>query len=131
MINIIFNKYSIIYLTGFYVIPGIIGIFLLSIFENWLINSALLPLIFYYAAPRAAVYFEQTRVTISEDFSDIAEALYVKYYNIILAGFLSGYASKLIDNWINSGIITISWFTLNFLVITALMVLIFKNDIFE
>lgn len=131
MINIIFNKYSIIYLSGFYIISGIIGIFLLSFFDNWIINSALLPVIFYYSAPRTAVYFEQTRVTISEDYRDIAEALYVKYYNIILAGFFSGYAAKLIDNCFVTGTITVFWFILNLIIIAVLTVLTFKNDIFE
>ena len=131
MINKVYNKYSMIYLAAFYIISGFIGIIILSVFENWIINSALIPLILFYAGPRLAVYFEQTRVTISEDYKDIAEALYAKYYHHILAGFFSGFAAKLIDNWIESGNITFYWFILNFIIITALTVITLRNDIFE
>lgn len=131
IITIIYNKYSIFYLAGFYLISALTGVIILTVFENWVINSALLPIILYYSGPRLAVYFEQTRVTISEDYKDIAEALYSKYYNYLLTGFFSGYASKLIYNWVNSGIIDFYWFILNFSIITALTVLTFRNDIFE
>ena len=131
MINRIFNKYSLVYLAGFYLISSLIAIFILSIFENWIINSALLPIILYYSCPRLAVYFEQTRVTISENYKDIAESLYSKYYSYILSGFFSGFATKLIDNWINLGFIDFYWFILNFIIISALTVLTFRNDIFE
>jgi len=131
MINKIFNKYSLIYLFGFYMISGFLSIIILSVFENRIINSALVPVILYYSGPRLAIYFEQTRVTISEDYKDIAEALYSKYYNYILAGFFSGYASKLIDNWINFGVIDFYWFIFNFIIISGFTVLTLRNDIFE
>lgn len=131
MINTIYYKYSIFYLAGFYVISGLIGISLLSLFENWIINSALIPLILFYSAPRLAVYFEQTRVTISENYKDIAEALYTKYYNYILTGFSAGYASKLIENCFNNNFISFIWFIINFIIITIIMILALRNDIFE
>lgn len=131
MLNTIYYKYSMLYLSGFYLLSGLTAILLLSLFENWLINSALFPLILFYSAPRLAVYFEQTRVTISEDYRDIAEALYTKYYNYILTGFFSGYATKLIDNWITGGYISFYWFIINFIIILSLTVLCFRNDIFE
>ncbi len=131
MINTIYNKYSMFYLTVFYIISGFIGILILSIFQNWIINSALLPVILYYSCPRIAIYFEQTRVTISENYKDIAEALFAKYYHYILAGFFSGYATKLISNWINAGIVDFYWFIINCIIIMALTVLTLRNDIFE
>ncbi len=131
MINIIYNKYSMFYLAGFYLFSGLIGILILSIFQNWIINSALLPVIFYYSAPRLAIYFEQTRVTISENYKDMAEALFAKYYNYILTGFFSGYATKLISNWINLGIVDFYWFIINCIIIIVLAVLTLRNDIFE
>ncbi len=131
MLNIIYNKYSMLYLAGFFIISCFAGIIILSVFENWIINSAMLPLILFYSVPRVAVYFEQTRVTISEDYKDIAEALYSKYYNYILIGFFSGYTAKLIDNWINADVINFYWFIINFAIITAITVLTFRKDIFE
>ena len=131
MLNVIYNKYSMLYLTLSFFISGFTGILILSVFSNWIINSALLPLILFYSGPRLAVYFEQTRVTISEDYKDIAEALYSKYYNCILIGFFSGYATKLIDNWINVSEITFYWFIVNFVIISAITVLTLRNDIFE
>lgn len=131
MLSTIYYKYSIMYLAGSYFISAFIGILLLSIFENLVINSALIPVILYYSAPRLAVYFEQTRVTISENYKDIAEALYSKYYNYILSGFSAGYASKLIDNCFNTGIISFYWFIINFVIITIIVVFSLRNDIFE
>ncbi len=131
MVNTIYSKYSIFYLAGFYLISGFIGIFILTLFENWIINSALLPFILFYTAPRLAVYFEQTRVTISENYKDIAEALYTKYYNYILSGFSAGYASKLIENCFSNGFISFTWFIINFIIVTAIVILALRNDIFE
>ncbi len=131
MLSIIYNKYSMLYLSVFFVISGFTAILLLSVFDNRVINSALFPLILYYAGPRLAVYFEQTRVTISEDYKDIAEALYSKYYSFILVGFFAGYATKLIDNWLSINIIDFYWFIINFFIITAITVLTLRNDIFD
>jgi hypothetical protein len=131
MLSQIYSRYSMFYLAGFFIISGFTGILVLTVFENWIINSALLPLILYYSGPRLAVYFEQTRVTISEDYQDIAQALYAKYYNYALVGFFSGYATKLIDNWISSGVIQFYWFIINFIIITAITVLTLRNDVFE
>lgn len=131
MIQKIYNKYSILTLAGLYILSGFTGILILLIFQNWIINSALLPLILYISGPRLAVYFEQTRVTLSEDYKDILELIYIKYNDYILTGFFSGYAAQLIDNWINSGIINFYWFILNFSIITGLTVITFRNNIFE
>jgi len=131
MINTVYYRYSFLYLSGFYLLSCFAGILILSIFENWIINSALFPFILFTSAPRLAVYFEQTRVTISENYKDIAEALYSKYYNYIVSGFSAGYASKLIDNWINTEYISFYWFIINFIIITVITVLSFRNDIFE
>lgn len=131
MINTIYYRYSIVYLAGFYLISGLTGIFILSFFENWIINSALIPFILFYSAPKLAVYFEQTRVTISENYKDIAEALYSKYYNYIVSGFSAGYASKLIENCFINGYISFVWFILNFIIISIIVILALRNDIFE
>jgi len=131
MLKKIYSRYSLMYLIGFYFLSGFAGIFLLSIFENWVINSAILPFILYLSGPRLAIYFEQTRVTISEDYRDIAETLYAKHYHYILTGFFSGYTSRLIYNWINLGIIDFYWFILNASIITAITVLTLRNDIFD
>jgi hypothetical protein len=77
------------------------------------------------------MYFEQTRVTISEDYRDFLQLIYTKYYNFILTGFFSGFAAQLIDNWVNKKIINFYWFIINFLIITGLTVIIYNNDIFE
>ena len=131
MISKIYNKYSVLYLIVFFIISSLTGILILAIFENMVINSAILPFICYFFGPRLAVYFEQTRVTISEDNKDIAQALYSKYYNIILIGFFCGFATKLIDNWINLEVIGFYWFIVNFVIISALTVITLRNDIFE
>lgn len=131
MLSVIYNKYSMLYLFLFFLGSAFIGIIILSVFSNWIIDSALLPLILYFSGPRLAVYFEQTRVTISEDYKDIAEALYSKHYSYIMTGFFTGYASKLIDNWITNGEISFYWFIINFMIITAITVMTFRNDIFE
>jgi hypothetical protein len=131
MLQKIYSKYSILTLLALYLLSGFTGVLILMIFQNWIINSALLPLILYISGPRLAVYFEQTRVTISEDYKDILELIYIKYKDFIITGFFSGYAAQLIDNWINSGIITFFWFVLNFGIITGLTVITFKNSIFE
>jgi len=131
MLKIIYTKYSILHLSVLYLLSGLIAIILLYIFKSWVFNSAIFPVILYFSGPRLAVYFEQTRVIISEDYKDIAEALYVKYYSFILTGFFSGYAVKLIDNWINNGIIDFYWFILNFIILIIISILTLRNEIFE
>jgi len=127
----IYNRFSILILLGLYSLSGLISIMILSILDYWIINSAFLPIVVYIIGPRIAVYFEQTRVTISNDYHDIFQILYIKYYNYILTGFFSGFSTQLIDNWINKNIISFYWFLLNFIIITGLTVITFRNDIFE
>lgn len=127
----IYNRFSVFILTGLYSLSGLVSIMILSIFENWIINSALLPIIVYMVGPRLAIYFEQTRVMISDDYHYLFQTLYTKYYNYILAGFFAGFSTQLIDNWINKNIISFYWFLLNFAIITGLLVITFRNDIFE
>ena len=127
----IYNRYSLFILSGLFILSALTGVIILSIFENWIFNSALLPLIFFITAPRLAVYFEQTRVTISDNYHDIIEIIYTKYYNYILAGFFAGFSTQLIDNWINKNLISFFWFIINFFIITGITVLTLRNDIFE
>ena len=130
MIKILMNKYTFIYFIIFFLLSYFIAFCLLTNFKNLFINSALLPLILYFAVPRAAVYFEKTKVIIPEKMTDIIEALFLKYYNCILIGFLSGYSVKLINNWFFLQILPFYWFIINFSVILALTVLTLKKDIY-
>lgn len=127
----IYSKYSLVYLFLFYIVSGFISIIILSLFENWLINSALLPLILFFSIPKIALYFEQTRVTISEDYKDIIESLITKYHTYMLFGFFSGYSSKLINNWVNLGFIPFYWLFINLVIITGISILILRKDIFD
>lgn len=131
MINKIFHNNSYFFIFLFFIISCFTGILLLSVFNNWIINSALLPVIFFYSFPRIAFYFEKTRVTISKDYKEILEIIYTKYYIFILIGFYSGYVVKLIDNWNNSLITDFFWFTFNITIITGLTVVTLRNYIFD
>ena len=131
MIKVLFDKYSFFYFIIFFLVAYFISFFLLTNFQDLIINSALLPLILYFVVPRAAAYFEQTKVIISENIMDIIEALFLKYYNCILIGFFSGYSVKLTDNWLFLKIISDYWFIFNFFVILVLTVLTLKKDIYD
>ena len=131
MILELMNKYTFFYFIIFFLISYFISFGLLTNFKNLIINSAILPLIIYFVVPRVAIYFEQTKVTISENAIDIIEALFLKYCNCILIGFLSGYSVKLIDNWFFLKILPFYWFIFNFFVILFLTVLTLKKDIYE
>jgi len=130
MLKIFFNKYSFFYFAIFFLVSFLIAFFLLTNFKNLIINSAILPLMLYFIIPRVAIYFEQTKVTISENKIDIIEALFLKYYNCTLIGFLSGYSVKLIDNWFFLKIFPFYWFIFNFFVILVLTVLTLQKDIY-
>ena len=131
MIKVLFDKYSFFYFIIFFLVSYLISFFLLTNFQDLIINSALLPLILYFVVPRVAVYFEQTKVIISENMMDIIEALFLKYYNCILIGFFSGYSVKLVDNWFFLKIISDYWFIFNFLIILGLTALTLKKDIYD
>jgi len=131
MLKKITSNYPLLRLTGIILFSAFIAIIILSIFSNWLINSAIIPVIVYFAGPKLAVYFEETRVTISNNFADIAETVYSRYYRYIMSGFLAGFGTKLIDNWINVGAISFYWFLLNFVINTLLLLFILRDDIFE
>ena len=131
MIKKITSNYPIIRLTGIVLLSAFIAIIILSIFSNWIINSAIIPIIIYFAGPKLAVYFEETRVTISNNYADILETIYSRYYRYIMAGFLAGFGTKLIDNWINIGTISFIWFLINFSINTLLLLFILRDDIFE
>lgn len=131
MLKKISSNYPLLRLTGIFLISAFIAIIILSIFSNWVVNSAIIPVLVYIAGPKLAVYYEETRVTISNNYMDILETVYSRYYRYIMAGFLSGFGTKLIDNWINVGAISFYWFIINFFINTALLILIFRDDIFE
>ncbi len=131
MLTKISSNYPLLNLSGIILISAILAIIILSIFNNWIINSALLPLLLYFFGPRLATYFEETRVTITDNYKDILEIIYARYYRYIMAGFFMGFGTKLIDNWVNAGLMSFYWFIINFFINTALLVLILREDIFE
>jgi len=131
MLKKITSNYPVLRLTGIILLSAIIAIIILSIFTNWIINSAIIPLVIYFTGPKLAVYFEETRVTISNNYADILEVIYSRYYRYIMAGFMAGFGTKLIDDWINVGAISFYWFIINFAINTALIILILRDDIFE
>jgi len=124
-------KYSALNLIFIISIAGLIGGGIPGIMHNSIINSALLPFVVYFFLPKAAVYFEETRVTTSESFADVLEDIYVKYYLLINSSFIAGYASTMIYNWANLGIISFYWFIINFAIITGILVLSLKEMIYE
>ncbi len=131
MLKKITSNYPVLRLTGIILLSAFIAIIILTIFKNWVINSALIPLIIYYTGPRLAIYFEETRVTITNSYGDILETVYSRYYRYIIIGFLGGFGTKLIDNWINIGSISFFWFIISFIINTALIILILREDIFD
>jgi len=124
-------KYSVLNLVSIIGIAGLIGGVIPAIMHNSIINSAILPFIVYFFLPKAAVYFEETRVTTSESIVDVLEDIYVKYYLLINSSFISGYATALINNWATLGVISFYWFIINFSIITAFLVLILKEMIYD
>lgn len=124
-------KYSVLNLVFIIAIAGLIGGGIPALMHNSLINSAILPFIVYFFLPKAAVYFEETRVTTSESIIDVLEDIYVKFYLLINSSFIAGYASTLIYNWATLGIISFSWFIINFCIITGILVLTLKEMIYE
>jgi hypothetical protein len=124
-------RYSVLNLIFIISIAGLIGGGIPGIMHNSLINSALLPFIVYFFLPKAAVYFEETRVTTSENFVDVLEDIYVKYYLLINSSFIAGYATTMIYNWATLGVISFYWFIINFVIITGILVLSLKEMIYE
>ncbi len=131
MLLIIISKHSIFYILVFYLASGFTAMLILSLFENWFFNSALLPFIFFITAPRVALYFEQTRVTLTEDYKDILESFFTKYHPYILSGFFSGYSSKLMDNWVNYNFFPFYWLFINLVIISAITVILLRKEIFD
>lgn len=131
MIGKIYSNYSLLGLTGILLFSGIIGMVIPSIFKAGIINSCILSVILYLISPKLAVYFEQTRVTVSDNFSDSLQIIFARYYHYILAGFNSGYAARLIYNWAEADIISFYWLLINILVITFLSILVLRDDIFH
>lgn len=131
MIGKIYANYSLLGLTGIMLFFGIIGMLIPAIFTAGIINSCLLSVVLYFISPKLAVYFEQTRVTISDNFSDSLQIIFARYYHYILAGFNSGYAARLIYNWAEADIISFYWLLINILVITLLSILVLRDDIFH
>jgi len=131
MLSKIYANYSLLGLTGIMLFSGIAGNLIPSISSSAIVNSCLLCLIFYFTGPRLAVYFEQTRVTISDNTLDNIQIFFVRYYRYILLGFNSGFASKIMYNWAVLEIISFLWLVINVFIITALSVLILRDDIFH
>ena len=131
MISKIYGNYSMLGLITIMLISGIVGIIIPALFTSSLINSSLLCVILYFVSPKLAVYFEQTRVTISDNFTDNLQIIFARYYHYILTGFNSGYSARLMYNWAEADIIPFYWLLINILIITLLSVLILRDDIFH
>jgi len=131
MLRKISSNYPVMTLSAVTILSAFSAILLLIIFKNWIINSAAIPLLVFFIGPKLAVYFEETRVSVSDRFTDVLETIYSRFFRYIIAGFLAGFGTKLIDNWINIGSISFYWFLINFIINTGLLVLILREDIFE
>lgn len=130
MFEKIYRNYSITGVLFVYLISGVSGIVFPYLFQNYLMNSALVPVILYFTGPRLAIYFEQTRVTISDNINDRFQIIYLRYHNYIITGFNAGFVSGIIYNWINLGVISFLWLVINLVIITFLTVMILRNEIF-
>ena len=81
-------------------ISGFIGSIIPLILDNTVFNSSIIPLLLFFLIPKLGLFFEETRVTSSENFSDKLESYFVKYYIPGNSGFITGYASAVIFNLI-------------------------------
>ena len=131
MLGKIYSNYSILGITGMMLLAGVLGILIPAIFTAGIINSCIFCVLLYFISPKLAVYFEQTRVTISDNFTDNMQIIFSRYYHYILIGFNSGYAARLIYNWAEADVISFYWLLINILVITLLSILTLRDDIFH
>ena len=131
MLKKISSNYSLFSLLGIILLSAYIAIIILYFFTNWVLNSAIIPALIFFLGPRLAIYFEETRVTILNNYADIIETVYSRYYRYVIAGFLAGFGTKLIDNWINLGAFSFYWFIINFVINTVFLILIIREDIFD
>lgn len=131
MIQKIYNNYSLLGFIGIFLLSGIVGMIIPALIKNVIISSALIPALFYFFGPKLAVYFEETRVTISDNYMDELQIIYTRYYHYIISGFNCGYASRIIYNWIGLSVISFYWLFLNLVLITLFIVLILRDDIYH
>lgn len=131
MVQKIYNNYSVIGIIGIFFLSGITGMIIPALISSVIINSALLPGLFYFFGPKFAVYFEETRVTISDNYFDQLQIIYTRYYHYIITGFNCGFASRLVYNWVNPHIISFYWMFFNLILITFFVILILRDDIYQ
>ncbi len=131
MFRKLYTNYSIPVLTVILLLSAFIGVIIPAYLTNWLINSALLCVIIYFTIPKLATYFEETRVTISDSYVDNLQVAFVRYYQFIIIGFNSGYATTLIINWAVKDVITFIWLMINLSIITLISILVLRDNIFH
>lgn len=104
-----------------------IGILLVLLFENWIINSALFPTILFLILPSIKKHFEDTQVSISENYTESVMTIVLHYSPIITIGFSSGVAGALIYNWAVYNVIHFIWMFLNIIVVSVITILTMKK----
>ncbi len=129
--DLIQDRYAITVFATIFAGSAIIGIAIPLLSYHWFLNSAILFAIIYIVLPVIKNYFEQSRVTATENALDTSANIFIRYADVIIFGFGAGTATSCIYNWGASKEINFFWFLINFIVITVLLGLVLKNALKE
>jgi hypothetical protein len=112
-----------------FAIASFIGLLLLLVIDSWVINSALVPLILFFVLPYIKSHYEETQVSISDNYTDTVVALIIRYYPVVLLAFCSSVATALLYNWAEYRVIHFLWMAPNLIVVSILTVITMKKVI--
>jgi len=129
VMNALVSNYSSSKLIVIMIAASFFGIVIPFITFHWIINSSLLVIIVFFGLPFMKRSYEQSQVTDSENYGDLAMNVIVKYSEIIILGFGAGYGTGLIYNWGSLKVINFIWFLINIVAISILLGITIRNII--
>lgn len=121
--SIVFAEYSSSMVMLIFFISALIGLLPLLLISHWIINSALISCILHFAAPVLKNRYEETQVTVTDNYADSAISIFMRYSYIITVGISVGIASALIYNWAVFKLIHFLWFFINIAIVSAVTVM--------
>jgi len=122
------NTYPLSVFIFMILASSIIGILIPSVIQHWFTNSSILFLCVYFIFPLLKKYYEQSQVTTSENYSDTAVNIFVRYNSVIIIGFGAGTGAVLLYHIRTMEHIHTLWLLINLIILIIFMGILIRNN---
>ena len=114
------QKYPPVTFLVVFIVSSFLSILLTLSTSNIIMNSAILFIMLYFFLPVISNNIEKSRVIESDNYSDYAANIIVKFNDVIVLGYAAGSGAALVFSWGALRHISFFWFILNLVIVIIL-----------